>query len=532
MKLWNSREELLAQVLSLTQQGVSARAAARALGVSRNTVRKLVAAHHRARDAVPVSALPAPPPRAPRTTKLDACRAQFDELLQRYPDITAQRLFEDLRAAGYTGGHTAVKELVRRVRPAPGPTPSCTAPVYGPAEMAERDWSPYTLAFTHAPPAMVQLFAYTLTYSTRKHFAIFERCDLYALMDGHTATFDRFGGAAHECKYDGQKAVVLGREGRQPIYNPRFLAFCAHYEFRPVACRPYHPNDKPRAERANWEFERSFLNGRSFRDLADMRQQLQTWEDQIADLRVRRHAPKRPRPRHPYDTARVAYRHCSIDGFVDWAGNRYAVPYEHITDLLPVRITQHELLVYAADLTCVARHELALRSQGLAVGVDCYHPRRTDRRGAADLDQLRATYADLGEDAAAYFAALCTAQPRLAGYQARRVLLLRERYCTTDLAAALRHARAYGALEHQAVERILAARATPRRLAEYVAEDLPRRLALNLGGPGTEPRDLTEYDQLPVGPGTGPTQEAPCPDDPSPPTSSSTGSDAPSRSSG
>ena len=38
---------------------------------------------------------------------------------------------------------------------------------------------------------------------------------------------------------------------------------------------------------------------------------------------------------------------------------KQAVPYDHVTDLLPVRITQRELFVYAADLRCVARHELA-----------------------------------------------------------------------------------------------------------------------------------------------------------------------------
>lgn len=83
-----------------------------------------------------------------------------------------------------------------------------------------------------------------------------------------------------------------------------------------------------------------------------------------------------PLPRHPYDTARVIYRLCSIDGFVAWEGNRYAVPYEHVTDILPVRITQQELFVYAADLRCVARHELG--PAGLAcrwIQPDCIHHR-------------------------------------------------------------------------------------------------------------------------------------------------------------
>jgi hypothetical protein len=76
--------------------------------------------------------------------------------------------------------------------------------------------------------------------------------------------------------------------------------------------------------------------------------------------------------RHPYDTARVVYRICSIDGFVAWEGNAYAVPYDHVTDILPVRITQHELFVYGADLRCIARHELAPRGKGLEF--DCGTP--------------------------------------------------------------------------------------------------------------------------------------------------------------
>ena len=56
----------------------------------------------------------------------------------------------------------------------------------------------------------------------------------------------------------------------------------------------------------------------------------------------------------------------------------------------------------------------------------------------------------------------------------------------------------FGALEHAAVERILAARATPRTLDEYVAEDTARRIEQTLGNARTEPRDLTEYDRLPL----------------------------------
>ena len=119
-----------------------------------------------------------------------------------------------------------------------------------PGKMAESDWSPYTIRFTTGITAVIQALSYVLVSSKRKFFELYESNDLHALMDGHDLAFARFGACAHECKYDSQKPVVLRWECNQPIYNPRFLAFSTHYEFRPVAVRRGHPNDKPRTERS------------------------------------------------------------------------------------------------------------------------------------------------------------------------------------------------------------------------------------------------------------------------------------------
>ncbi len=339
-RTWRSREELAHEVALLAKQGESRRAIGRALGVSRNTVRTLLAGHAQDRDVAHVAVAPRPK-RAPRAAKIDTWRPRVAELMTRFPDITAQRVFERLRDEGFDGGYTGVKRCVRAIRPRPKPTPSLTTPDYGPGEMAENDWSPYEIRFTTGKTAVIQAMSYVLVASTRKYVGLYESNDLHALMDGHDGAFARFGGSAHRCKYDSQKPVVLRWECNQPIYNPRFLAFSTHYEFRPLAVRRGHPNDKPRVERSFWEVERSFLNGREFRDLDDMRAQLVDWLDRIVDRRthnkrtaLERFAEERdhlvPLPRNPYDTARVVYRVCGIDGFVAWAGNHYAIPYDHV----------------------------------------------------------------------------------------------------------------------------------------------------------------------------------------------------------
>jgi transposase len=489
-----THEEIVHQVVTLSLQGTSRRAVARALGISRNTVRKVMQAHAQGRADVH-SALVAPGTGAPRPPGVaDRYMDQIVDLLAKYPDITAQRIFEELGDAGYPGSYGAIKVRVRKLRVPQPPRPSLETPVTGPGEMAESDWSPYTVALESGGRLLVQAFSYVLRFSHRKYFGFYERCDLFALMDGHVKSFARFGGAAAACKYDSQKAVVLGWEGEQPIFNPRFVAFATHYEFRPVACRRFSPKEKPRVERGFWELERSFFCGRSFRDLVDLRQQLGAWLDRTCDQRrhdktkrtaleafAEESAHLRPLPAHPYDTARVSYRVATIDGFVSFDGNRYAVPYEHVTDILPVRVTQNEIFIYAADLRLVARHELVPRGRGIDVAPPGSHASAGSARRGADLDQLAKTFAELGEDAALFFAGLKSAQGRHAGYHARLILVLRERFATADLGAALRHARAFGAFEHRAVERILSARAAPRRLAEYVDEDFARRLAESVG---------------------------------------------------
>ena len=95
------------------------RGIARDLNISRWRVQQTIAAHQAAREndsAIPAgSALPARPNE--RGSKLDAFQSQIVQWLQRYPHMTAMRVFEELRRQGYTGGYTILRERVRTTPP-------------------------------------------------------------------------------------------------------------------------------------------------------------------------------------------------------------------------------------------------------------------------------------------------------------------------------------------------------------------------------------------------------------------------------
>ena len=153
-------------------------------------------------------------------------------------------------------------------------------------------------------------------------------------------------------------------------------------------------------------------------------------------------------------------------------------------------VAERELFVYAQNLKLVARHELRPRGAGEDVVAPGHRP-KPDR--GPGLDLLRVAYHDIGDGADDFLAALERAQPRSAAYHARQILAFRERYQTDDVLAAMDHARQYGAFEYRAIERILVARAAPRRLDEYVAEATEKKLAAIVRQSRTEPRDLSAY---------------------------------------
>jgi transposase len=496
-------EEIRNEIVRRRQGGASGRRIAKDLGLARETVQSVIRRWQAERTGQG-SSTPVPVP-VRRPSQVDPFNDAIRELLERYPSITIQRVFEELRLKGFGGGLTIVRERVLELRPRPIREPVVRFET-APGVQAQMDYSTYDIDFTGEGRRRVHLFSYVLGYSRRQYLRFVESQDLPTTLREHIRAFEHLGGVARTCLYDNMKVVVLRHGDEGPLYNPKFLAFATHYGFTPHACRVRRSQTKGKVERPFFYVEQSLLNGRTFNSLEHLNETTAWWLANVADVRDHRETKQRPLDRHaeerphliplpaaPYDTAIVEYRVVNVEGDVAYRQNFYSVPWRHLGQALPVRVTETELIVYGPRLDEIARHRLFPRGTigqrselpGHRPGAD---PRQTETL-------LRERFAELGPIAQRFLDGLLRAQ-RYGKGQALKVLALLGTYARHDLLAALERAERFGAHSLNAVERILAAQAQPKSVLDTLAEQTCPPLPSHLSDNPVLPRPFTDYHDL------------------------------------
>lgn len=209
-------EEMRHEIVQRRQAGASMRSIAEELGISRGAVYRALTRVQAQRDGRTALA-----PRArKRGSIIDPFEPILKELLTKYPNLTVERALQELRARGYTGGYTVLRERVRLLRPRSAPAP---VPRFETLEgaQAQMDHGVYDIDFTREGRRRVYLFSYLLGYSRRQYLRWVESMDLLTTLREHVHAFHHLGGVARVCLYDNFKAVVLWRDADGPLYDPK-----------------------------------------------------------------------------------------------------------------------------------------------------------------------------------------------------------------------------------------------------------------------------------------------------------------------
>ncbi len=357
------RQEEWMDVKLLHRQGASVRRIARETGLSRVTVRRILAA-----------VAPKPyGPRKPRAKKLDPFLKRLGELAAERPYARATNLHEALRQEGYSGGYESVKVWLReRRREERARRSACVRFETAAGIEGQFDWKgPVKGLLLEEPETGVLFFRFLLAWSRARWTLAVRDQKLPSLLAALVWAFERIGAVPHHLVLDNPKTAVL-KPRPHLMLHPFFAEFCCHYGVEPTPAWPYHPERKGKTERAYQDLEAAgVLHGR-YRNLGalqgaveavDVREMNRvhgtTGERPIVRLE-RERAHLLSLPVAAFDPRVPENRRVLSDCTVRFEGAAYSVPFALVGSRVLVKadVFGEELSIYAkADL--VARHRRA-----------------------------------------------------------------------------------------------------------------------------------------------------------------------------
>lgn len=337
------------EVRRLERAGLSKNHIARRLGMSRTTVRRLLALAEAPRYARPKA-----------SSLLDPHVLSIRAMLAEDHAVPATVILEHLREEGYPGGITILKALLQELRPhfAPPPDP-LSRTTYVPGDILQIDWwdvprirVPVGCGHSRAAFGLVGVLPYSSA-----HAAVFTHtktaADVVLALPG---VLGRLSGLPRAVVVDRDSSIVNTKTGR---VHDELAALLGHLAIRPIVLPPYRPRSKGAVERANGYLETSFVPLRAVSSLDDLQAQHDRWAREVAWRRVHRRVGTRPETALATERARMAtlpsvwpdtsaklFARASRDSFVRAAGIDYSVPPAFASRAVTVTLSLTEVTIF------------------------------------------------------------------------------------------------------------------------------------------------------------------------------------------
>lgn len=268
-------------------KGLGIKAISRKLGISRNTVRKVIRSgateHSYKRTSQP-------------QPRLGDYVDRIEELLEedwrrpRKRRLTARRLHELLQAEGYSGSYDSIQRFAKswRAKKGKNPTGGYIPLSFSPGDAYQFDWS-HEWVVLGGIAQKIKVAHFRLSHSRQPFLAAYPRESAEMVFDAHNRAFSFFGGTCRRGIYDNMStAVTKVLEGKARIFNRRFLQMCSHYLVEPVACTPGSGWEKGQVEKQVKNIREWLFTPRPrFKDLEELNGWLE--EQCIAIAKKRKH---------------------------------------------------------------------------------------------------------------------------------------------------------------------------------------------------------------------------------------------------
>lgn len=265
----------IVDIMRLKEQGLSKRAVAKRLGISRDTVSKYWNTKNLESGQ---------PCYSSRTLLIDPYRNYITDRLDNYPELTAKRLYKEIKKQGFKGSERTVRRYVQDIRPAAYREykPFETLP----GEQAQVDWGHFGNIIIEEKRYKLYAFVFTLCWSRINYVEFVTSLGMASFLTSLNRALEYTGGVPREILFDNAKVVVSERVGNIVRFSENLLHFALAYGFTPRACWTYDAESKGKVESQVKYVRRSFFYALEFKDLADLNQQAHIWCDNEANTRI------------------------------------------------------------------------------------------------------------------------------------------------------------------------------------------------------------------------------------------------------
>jgi len=296
------------------------------------------------------------------------------DTLERYPTLTAARIYQMVCERGYPGGPSHLRQWIAQLRPRKIPEAYLRLQTL-PGEQAQMDWGHFGYLPVGRAKRPLMAFVMVLSYSRRIFLRFYHDAQMANFLHGHVQAFEVLG-VPRVVLYDNLKSAVQKRYGQQVEFNPRLYELSGHYRFEPRPVAVARGNEKGRVERAIRYIRDNFFAGRTLTDLDSLNEQAAHWCTQIAsrrpcpqdpDLTIeeafeRERSELYPLPDNPFNCDDTKVASIGKTPYARYDQNDYSVPHEFVRRDLTIKASQTQVRIMEVD-------------QLLAV-----HPRSYDKR--------------------------------------------------------------------------------------------------------------------------------------------------------
>ena len=311
---------------------------------------------------------------------LDGYTSVLDSMLRNGVSNSAVCL-ERLQEMGFTGSRSTVKRyiaahkhliLAKRQQVAPQGNRGRRYTTE-PGEAFQMDWGFTKVLHPDGAEIQVACFAMICHHCGQRYVEFFPNARQENLFIGMIHAF-QYMGVPRFVLTDNMKSVVIHRdlEGH-PVWQKDYEAFMKTVGFETKLCKPRHPFTKGKVERLVRFVKENFLVDRVFSNITDLNWQALDWCGRQNSI-YHRAVDGVPQQLHhslcgehlkellKADAVRCylcPVRKISFDGFVNYEGRRFGVPYSYLGATARVSRSGDTLYIYSFDLrVLLATHDV------------------------------------------------------------------------------------------------------------------------------------------------------------------------------